>query len=88
MGKLSGIAALKYNFPNLPKTSRVILKHAPSAIKKLGVEALLVDQFSPEGGTVADILNLPFVTVCNGLILNREPTILPALIKILRCANQ
>ncbi|NJR21091.1 MAG: glycosyltransferase [Richelia sp. CSU_2_1] len=78
MGKLSGIAALKYNFQNLPKTSRVILKTAPVAIKNSGIEALLVDQFSPEGGTVADILNLPFITVCNGLILNREPSIPPA----------
>ena len=77
MGKLSGLAALRYNLKTLPKTSAIVLRKAPNAIKKAGVEALLVDQFLPEGGTVAEILNLPFVTVCSGLMLNREPNIPP-----------
>ena len=77
MGKLSGLAALRYNFKALPKTSTAFLREAPTAIKKAGVEALLVDQYLLEGGTVADILNLPFITICNGLILNREPNIPP-----------
>ncbi|MEG4394922.1 glycosyltransferase [Microcoleus sp. BROC3] len=77
MGKLRGLAALQYNLKTVPKTSGVVLKQAPGALKKAGVEALLVDQYSVEGGTVADILNLPFVTVCSGLMLNREPNIPP-----------
>ena len=77
MGKLSGLAALRYNLKTLPKTSAIVLKEATTAIKKAGVEALLVDQFLLEGGTVAEMLNLPFVTVCNGLMLNREPNIPP-----------
>lgn len=77
MGKLSGLAALRYNLKALPKTSTLVLTKATTAIKKAGVEALLVDQYLLEGGTVAEILNLPFVTVCNGLMLNREPNIPP-----------
>ncbi len=77
MGKLSGLAALRYNLKALPKTSAIVLREATTAIKTTGVEALLVDQFLLEGGTVAEILNLPFVTVCNGLMLNREPNIPP-----------
>ncbi|MDY6898687.1 MAG: glycosyltransferase, partial [Cyanobacteriota bacterium] len=40
-------------------------------------EALLVNQGSFEGGTLADIIDIPFVTVCSAVILNREPTIPP-----------
>jgi len=77
MGKLSGLAALQYNLKTVPKTSAVVLREAPPAMEKAGVEALLVDQYLLEGGTVADILNLPFVTVCSGLMLNREPNLPP-----------
>jgi zeaxanthin glucosyltransferase len=76
-GKLSGLAALQHTFKEVAKTSNVFLQTAPIAIKKTGVEALLVDQVSLEGGTVADILNLPFITICNGLMLNRELNIPP-----------
>ncbi|MCU0544201.1 MAG: glycosyltransferase [Oscillatoriaceae cyanobacterium Prado104] len=77
MGKLSGLKALQYNLKNVPKTSAVMLREAPTTIRKAGVAALLVDQYSLEGGTVADILNIPFVTICSGLMLNREPNIPP-----------
>jgi MGT family glycosyltransferase len=77
MGKLSGLNALQYNLKNVPKTSAVMLREAPPTIKKAGVEFLLVDQYSIEGGTVADILNIPFITICSGLMLNREPNIPP-----------
>jgi zeaxanthin glucosyltransferase len=77
MGKLSGLAALRYNFKALPKTSAVVLREAPTAIKKANVQALLVDQYLLEGGTVAEILNLPFITICNGLMLNRESNLPP-----------
>ncbi|WP_293124547.1 glycosyltransferase [Microcoleus sp. bin38.metabat.b11b12b14.051] len=77
MGKLSGLNALQYNLKNVPKTSAAILREAPPTIEKAGVEALLVDQYSLEGGTVADILNIAFITVCGGLLLNRDPNIPP-----------
>ncbi|BFM38252.1 nucleotide disphospho-sugar-binding domain-containing protein [Synechocystis sp. LKSZ1] len=37
----------------------------------------MVDQVSPAGGTVADYLQLPFVSLCSALVLNREINILP-----------
>ncbi len=39
--------------------------------------ALVVDQASFPGGTVADQLKLPFVTVCNALLLNPDPAVPP-----------
>jgi MGT family glycosyltransferase len=42
-----------------------------------GVEALLVDQVTPEGATVAQEIGVPFVTVCNALALHQEPAVPP-----------
>jgi hypothetical protein len=39
--------------------------------------ALLVDQVTPAGNTVADSLGLPFVTVCNALAMNPDPAVPP-----------
>ena len=36
-----------------------------------------VDQLSPEGGTVEEVLDLPFVTIANALPGNREPAVPP-----------
>ena len=76
-GKLSGLAALQDTLKAVHKRLVVMLRDAPTAIKKTGIEALLIDQVSIEGGTIADFINLPFITVCGGLILNREPNIPP-----------
>ncbi|MEG4149161.1 glycosyltransferase [Microcoleus sp. Pol12B5] len=76
-GKLSGLAALQHTFKEVAKTSDAILREAPIAIKKADVEALLVDQVSLEGGTIAEFINIPFITVCSALLLNRDPDVPP-----------
>ena len=48
-------------------------RELPDAIRAAGVEALLVDQMEPAGGAVAERLGLPFITVCNALLINRDP---------------
>ncbi len=55
----------------------MLLREAPKAIKKVGAEALLIDQSIIEGGTIAELLSIPFVTVCNASILNPEPQVPP-----------
>ncbi|WP_373536384.1 glycosyltransferase [Microcoleus sp.] len=76
-GKLSGMAALQYSLKAGNKRLAAILRDAPTAIKKASIEALLVDQISLEGGTIAEFLNIPFITVCSAVLLNREPNIPP-----------
>ncbi len=71
-GTLSGISALKDTLKTVEQDMRVILQEAPTVIQSEGIEALLVDQCSPVGGTVADLLNIPFISLCNALPLNRE----------------
>ena len=55
-----------------------MVDQASDAIARTGVDALLVDQVSPAGETVAKMLNLPFVSVCNALALNYDPALPPA----------
>lgn len=77
LGELRGLAALKYTVGMLRDMAAVKLRDAPGLLKEAGVEALIVNQGSIEGGTVADIMDIPFVTVCSALVLNWEPTIPP-----------
>ena len=47
------------------------------AVHAADVTALVVDQVSFPGGTVADHLRLPFATVCNALLLDPDPAVPP-----------
>jgi zeaxanthin glucosyltransferase len=77
LGKLNGIAALQYTIKFLTLEAVTLLQEAPSKMKELDVEALLVNQGASQGGTVADFLEIPFITVCSAVVLNREPSIPP-----------
>jgi zeaxanthin glucosyltransferase len=77
LGKLSGLAALKYTITLFQQFTVMLLREAPKAISAAGVELLLVDQTSFGGGTVADVLKLPFISVSCALMLNRESGIPP-----------
>jgi zeaxanthin glucosyltransferase len=72
LGKLSGFKALQYTLEWIANVAEIYLRYAPEAIKTEGIEALLIDQASPAGGTVAAYLNIPFITVCSAVVLNRE----------------
>ncbi len=77
LGKLSGLSALQYTIKRLAEWESVILRDLPTAIEKTGVNALLVDQASRSGGSVAEVLDIPFITICNALILHLHPSVPP-----------
>ncbi len=77
LGELSGLAAFRYTVTLFKQSAAMLLREAPEAIKEAGVEALLVDQASSGGGTVAEFLDIPFITVCSAVVLNREPSVPP-----------
>ena len=70
LGRLSGFKATRFTAELLRRAAVTTLDQAPGAISTAGVDALLVDQVTPAGETVAEILHLPFVSVCNALALN------------------
>jgi hypothetical protein len=55
----------------------MVLREVPSVMRQLGVDALLIDQTSFGGATVAHALDLPFVSVSCALLLNSEPAVPP-----------
>ncbi|MGF1480737.1 MAG: glycosyltransferase [Cyanophyceae cyanobacterium] len=77
LGQLSGVAGLKFIIDWLRQETVMLFQEAPTALTSAGVEALLVDQITLAGGSIAERLNLPFITVCNALLTNREPGVPP-----------
>lgn len=77
LGELKGLAALQFTLACFRKTATVFLEEAPASLKKAAIEALVVDQITPEGGTVADLLDIPYVSLCSALPINQEGSVPP-----------
>ncbi|MDH5640703.1 MAG: glycosyltransferase [Nitrospira sp.] len=77
LGSLQGRAALKHTFAMGARAADAILEIGPTAARAASITALLVDQASFPGGTVADECGIPFATVCNALLLHSEPAVPP-----------
>jgi zeaxanthin glucosyltransferase len=77
LGELTGLDAFKQIVTMFRQSTTMLLDEAPQAISAAGVEVLLIDQTSSGGGTVADFLKLPFITVCCAMMLNLEVGIPP-----------
>ena len=73
LGRLKGLSALRFTVQAVAKTTVMVCRDAPGAIRRLKIDALLVDQMEPAGGAVADHLGIPFITICNALAINRDP---------------
>jgi MGT family glycosyltransferase len=73
LGSLQGLAALKHTLSIGARAADATLEVGPTVVPAAGVTALLVDQASFPGGTVADQLGIPFATVCNALLLHPDP---------------
>ena len=77
LGQLKGLAALRFTIDAVARTSVMVCRDAPDAIRRARMDTLLVDQMEPAGGAVADHLGIPFITVCNALAINRDPVAPP-----------
>ena len=77
LGRLSGFSALRFTIDCARHLEQMVFRNAPDAVRQVGCDLLLVDQNEPAGGSVAEHLGLPFVSVCAALPLNREPAIPP-----------
>jgi zeaxanthin glucosyltransferase len=77
LGQRKGLGALRFTIEAVRRTTEMICRDAPAVLEARGIDCLLVDQMEPAGGSVADHLRIPFVTICNALALNREPCMPP-----------
>jgi zeaxanthin glucosyltransferase len=76
-GKLEGLAALRCGIRGVVMKSQMLFRDAPAAIRDEGIDALIVDQIEPAGGTVAEHLRLPFVSVAAALPVNLDASAPP-----------
>jgi MGT family glycosyltransferase len=77
LGKLRGRRGLKFTIHALCVSIDAMLSQAPSVIKAAGVDALVVDQVSFAGSTLAEHVKLPHVHVANALLVNMEMDVPP-----------
>ncbi len=54
------------------RQAKILLELAPAALRELKVDGLLIDQTFLGGGSVAQYLELPYVTVCSALPWNLD----------------
>jgi zeaxanthin glucosyltransferase len=71
LGSLEGLEALRFTIDCARRLVHAICRNGPALVGRAGVDLLLVDQNEPAGGSVAEHLGLPFLSVCSGLPLNR-----------------
>ena len=77
LGQLSGLAAFRYTVDLFKKITLTLLQEAPAAFQDAGVEALLIDQTSFGGPTIAESMDLPFISICCAIMLNQDPDVPP-----------
>jgi MGT family glycosyltransferase len=77
LGRLSGGAGLRFSVDYFRREQAMLHAELPEALAGAAVDGLLVDQLSPAAGTVAELLGLPFITICNALPVNREAAVPP-----------
>src|SRR5215468_6476529 len=77
LGRLKGRAALRCVLRGIERKAIMLFRDAPAAIHDESINALVVDQIEMAGGTVADHLGLPFVSVAAALPVNLDPSVPP-----------
>jgi zeaxanthin glucosyltransferase len=78
LGQLTGLEGLKFALQFFKQEARMLFRDAPNAIIRAQIDVMLIDQVTSAGGTIADYLNLPFITVCNTLPVDIEASIPPS----------
>ncbi|MCE9561011.1 MAG: glycosyltransferase [Planctomycetes bacterium] len=80
LAKMTGLAALRFTGQLLCDQTVATLRDAPDVLRAAGVEALVVDQVSPSGSALADVLKLPYVMACNAMAMHQEPGVPPGVL--------
>jgi zeaxanthin glucosyltransferase len=76
-GILTNVLNIRRTLNKFAQQAETRLQRAPLVIREQGVEALIVDLSVFEGGTIANYLNLPYVTMCCTLPFYQDSAIPP-----------
>jgi zeaxanthin glucosyltransferase len=62
LSELSGLATFRFTVERVKDTARMILRDGPDVVQNANLDAMLIDE-ADMGGTVAEHLGLPFVSI-------------------------
>ena len=74
---LSGLKALRFTIDVFGRRMAACLRDLPSTARQDRIDAMLVDETTWEGVTVADVLGVPFVTICNAMVIYPDEIVPP-----------
>lgn len=77
MARIRGLIGLGAVMDGMVRFTDMFCSEAPEALRRIGADAMIVDQLEAGGGLVAEHLGLPFASVAVTLPINREPGVPP-----------
>ena len=77
LGRLDGWRALAFTLRMFRESAAAFLDDGPDRLRAAGLDLLLIDEVCPAAEAVAEVLGLPFVTLCNALALGPDPGLPP-----------
>jgi zeaxanthin glucosyltransferase len=77
MGRPNGPLGMRRIIDRVARMTDMLAGEGAKAVRRLHIEAIVTDQLEPAGALVAEHLGLPYVSVANALLLNREPDVPP-----------
>jgi zeaxanthin glucosyltransferase len=77
LAKSKGIAGIRLAMDAVTRMNTTVFRELPEILGTFRADMLIADQAEPAAGTVADHLNLRWVTICNGLPIHRERKVPP-----------
>ncbi len=77
MGELSGLDSIRYSIELFHQSTIKMMQEGLEAIRHAKVDLLLIDQVAFGASTVAEYLEIPFISVSCALLLNREDSVPP-----------
>jgi MGT family glycosyltransferase len=77
IGRLKGVEAFQYFIERMLTQAKAVFRDLPELIARHNIEALVIDQLFPGGGTLAQHLRLPYASLANALAVNFERGVPP-----------
>ena len=80
LGGTTGLFGIGGVIRDMAATTDMLCEDVPAMLHEIHAGAIVADQTEPAGGLVARHLGIPFVSVANALLIDREPSVPPPFI--------
>ncbi len=80
LGGTTGLFGIGGVIRDMAATTDMLCEDVPAMLHEIHAGAIVADQTEPAGGLVARHLGIPFVSVANALLIDREPAVPPPFI--------